>query len=154
MTKESLNDSLLGQQLDEYRLEALLGRGGMARVYRGFDVRLERQTAILEYIEGTDLGDVLVAMRLTDKAFDGSDAYVVAKILYRALKDLSFNLILTGAQAGDGYRRYATNSLSGVGYGWSPYPVWTHLWGLLPERAGARSGRRRGESAAGRCRIC
>ena len=41
------------------------------------------------------------AMRLTDKAFDGSDAYAVAKILYRALKDLSFNLILTGAQAGD-----------------------------------------------------
>ncbi len=41
------------------------------------------------------------AMRLTDKAFEGSDAYAVAKILHRALKDLSFNLILTGAQAGD-----------------------------------------------------
>jgi len=41
------------------------------------------------------------ALRLTEKAFEGSDAYAVAKILYMALKNLSFNLILTGAQAGD-----------------------------------------------------
>jgi hypothetical protein len=42
----NMPDSLLGQQLDEYRLEALLGRGGMARVYRGLDVRLKRYAAI------------------------------------------------------------------------------------------------------------
>lgn len=40
------DDSLIGQQLDEYRLEALLGQGGMARVYRGLDVRLKRWVAI------------------------------------------------------------------------------------------------------------
>jgi len=39
-------DSLMGRQLDEYRLETLLGQGGMARVYRGRDVRLNRQVAI------------------------------------------------------------------------------------------------------------
>ncbi len=39
-------DSLLGKQLDEYRLEALLGQGGMARVYRGLDVRLNRYVAV------------------------------------------------------------------------------------------------------------
>lgn len=39
-------DSLLGQQLDEYRLDAMLGRGGMARIYRGLDVRLKRHVAI------------------------------------------------------------------------------------------------------------
>jgi serine/threonine-protein kinase len=39
-------DDLLGRQLDEYRLDALLGRGGMARVYRGLDVRLKRYVAI------------------------------------------------------------------------------------------------------------
>jgi len=39
-------DSLLGRQLDEYRLDALLGHGGMARVYRGLDVRLKRYAAI------------------------------------------------------------------------------------------------------------
>ncbi len=39
-------DSLIGQQLDEYRLEALLGQGGMARVYRALDVRLKRWVAI------------------------------------------------------------------------------------------------------------
>lgn len=39
-------DNLLGLQLDEYRLEALLGRGGMARVYRGMDTHLNRYVAI------------------------------------------------------------------------------------------------------------
>ena len=39
-------DNLIGRQLDEYRLEALLGQGGMASVYRGMDVRLNRQVAI------------------------------------------------------------------------------------------------------------
>lgn len=37
---------LIGQQLDEYRLDELIGRGGMARVYRGYDVRLKRHAAI------------------------------------------------------------------------------------------------------------
>ncbi len=41
------------------------------------------------------------AIRLTDKAFEGSDAYAIAKILHKVIKGLSFDLILTGAQAGD-----------------------------------------------------
>jgi serine/threonine protein kinase len=41
-----LDDSLLGKELDEYRIEALLGKGGMARIYRGLDVRLRRRVAI------------------------------------------------------------------------------------------------------------
>jgi serine/threonine-protein kinase len=41
-----VNDSLLGQQLDEYRLDELLGQGGMARVYLAMDVRLRRYAAI------------------------------------------------------------------------------------------------------------
>ncbi len=39
-------DSLIGQQLDEYRIDRLLGKGGMARVYVGIDVRLNRRVAI------------------------------------------------------------------------------------------------------------
>ncbi|MBN1284701.1 MAG: serine/threonine protein kinase [Anaerolineae bacterium] len=39
-------DDLVGQMLDEYRLDELLGRGGMARVYRAHDTRLERPAAI------------------------------------------------------------------------------------------------------------
>ncbi|WP_420630477.1 protein kinase domain-containing protein [Candidatus Leptofilum sp.] len=39
-------DPLIGQQLDEYELISLLGRGGMASVYRGRDVRLKRDVAI------------------------------------------------------------------------------------------------------------
>ena len=39
-------DSLLNQRLGEYQVEALLGKGGMARVYRGVDVNLYRTVAI------------------------------------------------------------------------------------------------------------
>jgi serine/threonine protein kinase len=52
MTHDYSQDPLIGQQLDEYRLDAVLGQGGMARVYRGFDVRLKRPTAI-KVIQGS-----------------------------------------------------------------------------------------------------
>ncbi|MHC1567473.1 MAG: electron transfer flavoprotein subunit beta/FixA family protein [Candidatus Syntropharchaeia archaeon] len=38
---------------------------------------------------------------LRDEAFDGSDSYAIAKILHGAIKDIKFDLVLTGAQAGD-----------------------------------------------------
>ncbi|MFC1932798.1 electron transfer flavoprotein subunit beta/FixA family protein [Chloroflexota bacterium] len=41
------------------------------------------------------------ALRLTDKAFEASDATAIARILYQAIKDLKFDLLLTGAQASD-----------------------------------------------------
>ncbi|UCG45011.1 MAG: electron transfer flavoprotein subunit beta/FixA family protein [Candidatus Bathyarchaeota archaeon] len=41
------------------------------------------------------------AIRLTDEAFEGSDSYVTAKILSKVIKNLPFDLILTGAQASD-----------------------------------------------------
>jgi serine/threonine protein kinase len=40
------NDSLIGRELDEYRLERLLGKGGMAAVYRATDIRLKRRVAV------------------------------------------------------------------------------------------------------------
>lgn len=41
------------------------------------------------------------AIRMTDSKFNGSDGYAVAKILHSAIKNLHFDLILTGIQAGD-----------------------------------------------------
>jgi electron transfer flavoprotein beta subunit len=41
------------------------------------------------------------AIRLTDSAFEGSDAAAIAKIVHRAVKDLKFDLIFTGTQASD-----------------------------------------------------
>jgi serine/threonine protein kinase len=39
-------DDLIGKQLGEYQLEALLAQGGMARVYRAMDVRLKRYVVV------------------------------------------------------------------------------------------------------------
>jgi serine/threonine protein kinase len=61
------NDKLLGRQLDEYRLEEMLGKGGMARVYRGVDVRLKRHVAI-KVIDAPFRSDSDYAMRFEREA--------------------------------------------------------------------------------------
>ena len=40
------SDPLIGQQLANFRVERLLGRGGMGSVYYGWDIKLERPVAI------------------------------------------------------------------------------------------------------------
>jgi serine/threonine protein kinase len=42
----NLTDPFIGQQLGDYQIIDILGRGGMARVYRGYDARLERYAAV------------------------------------------------------------------------------------------------------------
>jgi serine/threonine protein kinase len=42
----STSDSLIGKQLGDYTIQDLLGQGGMARVYRGYDERLDRYAAV------------------------------------------------------------------------------------------------------------
>jgi serine/threonine protein kinase len=41
-----MDDPLIGQQLANFRVERVLGRGGMAQVYYGQDIKLERPVAI------------------------------------------------------------------------------------------------------------
>jgi electron transfer flavoprotein beta subunit len=41
------------------------------------------------------------AIRITDPQIESSDSYAIAKILHRAVKDVPYHLILTGALAGD-----------------------------------------------------
>lgn len=41
------------------------------------------------------------AIRVYDPRIEGSDAYVIAKILHRVIRNMKFDLILTGVQAGD-----------------------------------------------------
>ena len=45
MTSAS-NGSLTGKQLGDFKLQGLLGAGGKAEVYRGFDVKLKREVAV------------------------------------------------------------------------------------------------------------
>lgn len=60
-------DDLIGKQLGEYQLEALLGRGGMARVYRAVDTRLKRQ-AVVKVIDAPFRDDPDYVMRFAREA--------------------------------------------------------------------------------------
>ncbi|MCA9957989.1 MAG: hypothetical protein KC443_03080, partial [Anaerolineales bacterium] len=40
------SDTLIGRQFGNFRLERLLGQGGAAQVYYGWDVSLERPVAL------------------------------------------------------------------------------------------------------------
>lgn len=42
----ALPDPLIGKKLGDYKIEALLGKGGMARVYKGYDENLDRYAAV------------------------------------------------------------------------------------------------------------
>lgn len=42
----STSDPLIGKQLGDYKIEGLIGHGGMARVYRGYDEKLDRNAAV------------------------------------------------------------------------------------------------------------
>ncbi|MHB8624842.1 MAG: serine/threonine-protein kinase [Aggregatilineales bacterium] len=50
-------DALIGQQLDSFLVQQPLGRGGMARVYKGLDTRLKRPVAIKVIDEGLRASD-------------------------------------------------------------------------------------------------
>jgi serine/threonine-protein kinase len=54
-------DALIGKQLGEYRLEELLAQGGMARVYRAMDARLNR----------------LVVVKVIDPSFHKNPEYIM-----------------------------------------------------------------------------
>lgn len=46
MSDTLTQDPLVGQQFGVYRLESVLGRGGMAQVYKGTDIKLNRPVAV------------------------------------------------------------------------------------------------------------
>src|SRR5215813_7501675 len=45
-TKSDHKDALIGVRLGDYVIQSLIGRGGMARVYEGFDEKLHRRAAV------------------------------------------------------------------------------------------------------------
>jgi tRNA A-37 threonylcarbamoyl transferase component Bud32 len=60
-------DPLVGRQLANYRVDRVLGRGGMAQVYYGWDVKLNRPVA-LKVIDARYRGDPMYARRFVQEA--------------------------------------------------------------------------------------
>lgn len=63
-----MDDPLIGQQLANYQILRLIGRGGMASVYYGLDVRLERPVAIKIVDARYYWGDTAPIKRLIEEA--------------------------------------------------------------------------------------
>lgn len=62
-----MNDPLLGRQLANFRLERTIGRGGMAQVYYGYDVKLKRPVAV-KVIDARHRGKPAYARRFVREA--------------------------------------------------------------------------------------
>src|SRR5258708_27736488 len=60
-------DPLLGRQLASYRMDRVLGGGGMATVYYGWDVKLQRPVAV-KVIDARYQGDPAYALRFVNEA--------------------------------------------------------------------------------------
>jgi serine/threonine protein kinase len=62
---DSKNDSLIGKQLGIYQVQAKLGQGGMARVYKAYHPHLRREVAIKVILaESADLANFQVRFKL------------------------------------------------------------------------------------------
>jgi serine/threonine-protein kinase len=63
----SREGSLVGKQLGDFQLQGLLGAGGMAEVYRGFDTKLKRQVAV-KVLPASMAGDAGYAQRFRNES--------------------------------------------------------------------------------------
>ncbi len=62
-----MKDPLIGQQLANFRVDSVIGHGGMATVYRGLDVKLQRAVAI-KVIDRKYKNDPAYAKRFVNEA--------------------------------------------------------------------------------------
>jgi serine/threonine protein kinase len=62
-----MKDPLIGQQFSNYRIERLLGQGGMATVYYGLDVKLNRHVAV-KFIDKHFKNNPVYASRFINEA--------------------------------------------------------------------------------------
>jgi serine/threonine protein kinase len=84
------DDLLLGARLGDYTIRRLIGRGGMARVYEGYDERLDRRAAVK--VIDADTGDAELKERFFREA--------------RAVAKLEHPNIVTVFQFGDSRSLY------------------------------------------------
>lgn len=80
-------DPLIGKQFGDYRLTSLLATGGMARIYKGMDYKLQRQAAVKILIQDETANDPTLTKRFQREA--------------RAVAALEHDNIITIYQSGE-----------------------------------------------------
>ncbi len=65
---DASRDPLIGRQLGDYRLTSILATGGMARIYKGTDYKLQRQAAVKVLAQEQLEGDRTLAKRFQREA--------------------------------------------------------------------------------------
>jgi serine/threonine-protein kinase len=58
-----ISDPLIGQQLGDYKILHVIGRGGMGRVYKGYDEKLQRHAAVKVFDAKGVIGDEIEEYR-------------------------------------------------------------------------------------------
>lgn len=122
-----MTDALLGRQLENYRIERLLGQGGMARVYYGTDVKLMRP----------------VAVKVLDERLQANQAY--AQRFVREAQTVAAwrheNVLqVYYADETDGIYYFVTEYIDGADLG-KMLDEYTHLGELMPHADVLRIGR-------------
>jgi serine/threonine protein kinase len=79
---EKMVHELVGQQLDHYRIESLVGIGGMGAVFRGRDLRLDRVVAIKVVLMSHHKAESLRRFRMEAQSAAKLDHPNIARVFY------------------------------------------------------------------------
>src|SRR5580700_3511386 len=93
-----------GQRFDRYAIEELVGEGGMGRVYRAFDTRLQRSVAIKVLHHGGDDADEAVAVALREARAAAAITHPNATAVYDAHEVEGTSFIVMELVAGTSLR--------------------------------------------------
>lgn len=94
-------DPLIGRHLANFRIERVIGRGGMATVYYGWDVKLDRPVAV-KVIDARYRGDPSYAQRFVN------EARAVAKLVHKNILQIYY------ADDEDGLYYFAMEYIQGL----------------------------------------
>src|SRR5271154_7177793 len=133
-----------GQKFDRYAVEELVGEGGMGRVYRAFDTRLERSVAlkVLNPADGDTADSVALALREARAA--AAITHPNATAIYDAHEIDGTSFIAMELVIGTSIRTLIGSGWTRSGQGTRPVPLAMRLRWLIDVAAALGAAHRMG----------